>query len=176
MGELTAAVAAAVLQGRPRALKQVKLANTVAFACPLPPKPPQSPPPHTNQPTLSPSIWCVPADTGGVACQHPTASGSWPGQVRAHLARSARAAGESWRTAATPMENPCCSCKLTRVRPRCSNGPGWSGGCNRSRDCHAAALPSPPVAGVSIVMERERQQNDRTLVNGYADRQQVQSQ
>ena len=29
---------------------------------------------------------------------------------------------KSWLTAAIPMDNPYCSCKLTRVRPRCS---GW---------------------------------------------------
>ena len=28
-------------------------------------------------------------------------------------------AGESWLTAAIPMENPCCGCELTRVRSRC---------------------------------------------------------
>ena len=32
--------------------------------------------------------------------------------------------GEAWRTAAIPMENPCCSCKLTRVRSRCSCADG----------------------------------------------------
>ena len=32
--------------------------------------------------------------------------------------RTRGAAGESWLTAAIPIENPYCSCKLTRVRPR----------------------------------------------------------
>ena len=30
-----------------------------------------------------------------------------------------KASGESWLTAAVPIENLHCSCKLTRVRPRC---------------------------------------------------------
>ena len=35
-------------------------------------------------------------------------------------------AGEPWPTAAIPMENPYCSCELTRVRPRCSRlQPSW---------------------------------------------------
>ena len=43
------------------------------------------------------------------------------------------------------------------------------GGTSRRRDCHSAARPPLPVVGVSIVMERERQQND-SLVNGQAAR------
>ena len=35
-----------------------------------------------------------------------------------------RAAGESRLTAAIPVENPCCSCKLTRVRSGCRTGAG----------------------------------------------------
>ena len=38
------------------------------------------------------------------------------------LAYSRNPYGESLLTAAIPMENPYCSCKLTRVRSRCSKG------------------------------------------------------
>ena len=49
---------------------------------------------------------------------------------------SAVRAGESWLTAAIPMENPCCSCKLTRIHPgvRRHQGSGRSGGPARRQE------------------------------------------
>ena len=77
-----------------------------------------------------------------------------------------RLAGPAWPVVAPgrPGCGGCCrprsSCRSSR-RPQASAGaPG-----SRRRDYHSAAAPPYiPSAGVSIGMERERQQNDRTLV------------
>ena len=57
---------------------------------------------------------------------------------RAAQTEIAGAAGESGLTPAIPVDNPCCSCKLTRVRSRCSTGPGSSRATARPRRRAAA--------------------------------------
>ena len=76
-----------------------------------------------------------------------------PSGARAHPDRPLHpgAAGESWRTAAIPMENPYCSCKLTRARSRCSTS--WSRSSPTTASRTGCAPPawtsSPPTPGRS---------------------------
>ena len=51
--------------------------------------------------------------------------------------------GESWLTAAIPMENPYCSCKLTRVRSRWHSRRGADAAAARRRALHTAVATKP---------------------------------
>ena len=72
--------------------------------------------------------------------------------VRLHQTRTAGLAGrgQSWRTAAVPMENPCCSCKLTRdAEPRRSSR-------GLQPTTRRASWKAVPAAGAGMSVGRRR--------------------
>ena len=88
--------------------------------------------------------------TDGAAFDLPRPGASRVSLQLQSLWRIPAAAVASWPTAAVPMENSCCSCKLTRVRPATApSGGGGGGGA-------AAAAAEYEVAGAGSVYLNQR--------------------